>query len=268
MSNNPVLFTDPLGLWDDDVYGKDDGPYTAWRGVDENGRLLVGGISGKIGFTLNHTNFNGNYSSEQVTEMEYNQYLLNLQFVIGKSVSGLGFNQMISDGDIYLKKIEDEILMKKVLNNVNDWTGYAGNFGEPGVALIGKGMEYGYEKMTTTMQIWTYTKYVNTTRCISVGGKSLGSSATYVGAPLGIYLDFKSMGRKEIGPSRFTYRVFGVAAGIGVGVFYGPISGATTGAAFWSVEKAHDGYMYWQTQMATLLISVENGLKNGWIPGR
>jgi len=132
MSNNPVLFTDPLGLWDDDVYGKDDGPYTAWRGVDENGRLLVGGISGKIGFTLNHTNFNGNYSSEQVTEMEYNQYLLNLQFVIGKSVSGLGFNQEILLPENLLK-ISDSPHGSSTV----DWFGIA----DASLGLIGGGLE-------------------------------------------------------------------------------------------------------------------------------
>ncbi|MCK6612491.1 MAG: DUF6443 domain-containing protein [Bacteroidia bacterium] len=108
MSNNPVLFTDPLGLWDSDVYGNEDEPYTAWRGIDENGRLLIGGTTGKIGFTLNHINFNGNYSSEQVSEQEFNQYMLNLQFIMGKTVSGLGFNQDVLGAEMTLGYFADD----------------------------------------------------------------------------------------------------------------------------------------------------------------
>ena len=48
----------------------------------------------------------------------------------------------------------------------------------------------------------------------------------------------------------------------------GAIPGAIAGGGIWAGEKAYDGYMNWQTQMGIFLNNFENGLKNGWVPGR
>ena len=85
--------------------------------------------------------------------------------------------------------------------------------------------------------------------------------------------EMKSM---EIGVGRFGYLTAGtlgsIGGGIGIDLMFGnpwgAVDGAVIGAESWAAEQAYDGYMYWQTQMAIFLNNVENGLKNGWVPGR
>ena len=58
------------------------------------------------------------------------------------------------------------------------------------------------------------------------------------------------------------------AGAVAVGTYLGAIPGAIAGGGIWAGEKAYDGYMNWQTQMGIFLNNFENGLKNGWVPGR
>lgn len=101
-------------------------------------------------------------------------------------------------------------------------------------------------------------------------------SVGYAGAMLNTYLDYKSWGDGDIGIGRFGFRTTGtfssLGGGIAIGSAYGGPWGAVCGAiisgSFWAGEKAYDGYMWWQTQMGIFLNNCENGLKNGWVPGR
>jgi hypothetical protein len=53
-----------------------------------------------------------------------------------------------------------------------------------------------------------------------------------------------------------------------VGYFFGPLAAAAAGGSFYVGQQMYDGYMYWQQQMSIYLTNFENGLKNGWVPGR
>ena len=153
------------------------------------------------------------------------------------------------------------------MNTANDWLGYAGH-GEAGLSAVQMGMMEYRQSLSINSRIGTFGSFSSTYRALGTTGKVLGGAATYVGAPLNTYLDYKSMKNGEIGGGRFGYRTAGTAVGIGVGAYFGAIPGAVIGGGVWAGEKMYDGYMYWQTQMSIYLTNFENGLKSGWVPGR
>jgi hypothetical protein len=153
------------------------------------------------------------------------------------------------------------------LGTANDWLGYAG-YGEAGLSGVQMGMIEYRQSLSISSKIGTFSNFSTAYRALGTTGKVLGGAATYVGAPLNTYMDYKSMQSGEIGGGRFSYRTAGTAVGIGVGAYFGAIPGAVIGGGFWAGEKMYDGYMYWQTQMSIYLTNFENGLKNGWVPGR
>ncbi|MES2560982.1 MAG: FG-GAP-like repeat-containing protein [Bacteroidota bacterium] len=159
---------------------------------------------------------------------------------------------------------------KGSLYTTKDWIGYLGNFGQPATILVGSGVDYGFGKMSTTMQLWNYGKYLKAVKGIGFTGKLLGGASTYLGAPLNTYLDYKLYKSKDpkehIGAKRFGFRTVGTAAGIVAGAYLGVVPGIVVGGGFLVGEKMYDGFNYWTKQTGTYLYNYERGIKNGWRP--
>jgi hypothetical protein len=102
---------------------------------------------------------------------------------------------------------------------------------------------------------------------LGTASKWLGA-AGYGAAGLGTVLDINAYNKGQLSGARLGYNTTGTAVGLGVGYFFGPLAAAAAGGSFYVGQQMYDGYMYWQQQMSIYLTNFENGLKNGWVPGR
>jgi uncharacterized protein RhaS with RHS repeats len=151
------------------------------------------------------------------------------------------------------------------LNTANDWLGYAG-FGEAALRTTQIGMAEYRRTLSISSKIGTFSKFSSTYRAVGITGKVLGGAATYVGAPLNTYLDYKSMQNGEIGAGRFSYRSAGTAIGIGVGFYFGAVPGATVGGLGWSGEKSYDAFNTWLDATAKYITDFNRAVSNGGRP--
>jgi hypothetical protein len=101
----------------------------------------------------------------------------------------------------------------------------------------------------------------------------LGTASKYLGwagnagAVLSTGLDYNQYKNGQLSGARFGYNTIGTAASVGVG-YFNPVAGAAVGGSFYIGQQMYDGYNWWVGQMSIYLTNFENGLKNGWVPGR
>ena len=149
------------------------------------------------------------------------------------------------------------------------WAGY----GETGLAGIQIGLVNHRNSLSISSKIGTFSRFSSTYRTLGYGTKILGSGATYVGAPLSIGLDYVN---PEVSTARFAYRttgtlssVFGgMAIGAEFGGPYGALGGAGISLIFFGGEMAYDGASWLWNETKIQIYNFENGVKNGWYPGR
>ncbi|WP_345104992.1 RHS repeat-associated core domain-containing protein, partial [Mucilaginibacter panaciglaebae] len=170
-------------------------------------------------------------------------------------------SQVISNKSTFANNIEGR------LNMTNNWLTYAG-YGEAALKATQIGMLKYRQTLSITEKVGTFSRFSGTYRVVGVTGKVLGGAATYVGAPLNTYLDYRSMQSGKIGAGRFSYRTAVTATGIGVASYFGPIPGAIVGGLGWAGEKSYNGFMLWLNATSKYLSDFNRGLSNGWYPGR
>ncbi len=149
------------------------------------------------------------------------------------------------------------------------WAGY----GATGLAGIQIGLVNHRNSLSISSKVGTFSSFSSTYRTLGYGTKILGRGATYVGAPLSIGLDYVN---PEVSTARFAYRttgtlssVFGgMAIGAEFGGPYGALGGAGISLIFLGGEMAYDGASWLWNETKLQIYNFENGIKNGWYPGR
>lgn len=167
-------------------------------------------------------------------------------------------------------KMIDNIL--GIGNNLNTGMGYL----EGGIGAIQIAMLENRASLPLSIKIGTFSKFRSTYRLLGTTGRVLGRIATYVGAPLSTYMDYKDMQSGQISEGRFAYRTAGTASSIGGGALigsayggpYGAIGGTVIGAGFVAGEFIYDGATYVWNETLWQIHSFENAINSGWYTGR
>ncbi len=70
------------------------------------------------------------------------------------------------------------------------------------------------------------------------------------------------------GYGRFSYHVGSYGAAIGAGALYGGPTGFGVSIVGVTGEMLYDCYNGWAKLMSQYMVNLENGMKNGYVPGR
>jgi hypothetical protein len=156
-----------------------------------------------------------------------------------------------------------------VLKNVTDGANYAS--GVIGLTQIGM-LEYRMS-LPLSSKIGTFSSFSSTYRGLGFASKTLGRSATYIGAPLTIGFDYSAYRNGEISGARFGYRTVSLGVSIGTGAAIGGPWGAAAGAAVGGISIGAE-YIYDNVlvplgnEIQYQIWNFENAIRNGWYPGR
>jgi hypothetical protein len=152
-------------------------------------------------------------------------------------------------------------------NGINTGLKIADGFGV--AAAAGKEIALDFRMSQPLMNRVGMSSNLKTISRLGTASKYLGA-AGYGAAALGTVLDYQQMQNDpdQMSGARFGYNFLGTAVGIGVGIGFGAVPGAAAGGVFYIGQQLYDGYNWWAGQMSIYLTNVENGLKNGWVPGR
>jgi hypothetical protein len=118
-------------------------------------------------------------------------------------------------------------------------------------------------------KIGTLSRFSSTYGGIGKFGGRLG----YVGAGISLISNTSALRTGEIGAGRFGYRLGSLGVSIGTGTAIGGPWGAAAGAAVGGISAGFE-YIYenmlvpgW-SEINRQIYNFENGIRNGWYPGR
>lgn len=158
------------------------------------------------------------------------------------------------------------------VKNLTDGAGYAS--GVAGATQLGM-IQY-RNSLSLSSKIGTFSKFFTTYKGVGVTSKFLGNTATYVGAPISVGLDYRAYNNGEIGIRRLSYRTTGTASSIATGAVvgwqygkaWGAVAGAFVGGVVTFGEMLYDAGSYLSNEINSQVYNFKRGLGNGWYPGR
>ena len=130
-------------------------------------------------------------------------------------------------------------------------------------------------------KLGTFRYFSSTYRTIGFGTKVLGTTSTYVAAPLSIGMDVHDATLPEgdpnhIGTGRAMFRITGTLSSILIGAKVGSASGTPLGVAagagvggvFTAFELSWDGIVWFGNELSRAAVQFNNGWRSGWLPGK
>jgi RHS repeat-associated protein len=255
--NNPVMFNDPLG----DLNEKED------KDKDNNGTVLPE-VTMIVGEPIHHDPFFSFLTGGAISigggwvTGGGNDFNFMLGTQIGKPKPGSVGNP------IKLNEVKIKAQRSKVdYNKVGNVLSYIGDYGTIGVIGLNKTLNYSYNSLSTTMQIWNYNKYLIGGKVLDAGGRVVGFTGN-VGTAINTINDVNSFEKGEISRMRLDYRLVGTAAGLGITSYFGAIPGIIVGRIGWAGEKSYDGVVMWLDATSKYVVDLNRGISNGWYPGK
>ena len=166
-------------------------------------------------------------------------------------------------------------------NSGGDWhppmalkeVGSAASYASGAIGLTQIGMLEYRMSLPIMSKIGTFGTFSSTYRGLGVASKTLGRTATYIGAPLSIGLDYSAYRSGDISLGRFGYRTGSLGLSIGtvaaIGGPWGAAAGATVGGISVGAEYIYDNFMVpLGNEIQYQIWNFENAIRNGWYPGR
>lgn len=166
-------------------------------------------------------------------------------------------------------------------NGGGDWhppmalkeVGSAASYASGAIGLTQIGMLEYRMSLPIMSKIGTFGTFSSTYRGLGVASKTLGRTATYIGAPLSIGLDYSAYRSGDISLGRFGYRTGSLGVSIGTGAAIGGPWGAAAGAAVGGIsvgaEYIYDNFLVpLGNEIQYQIWNFENAIRNGWYPGR
>jgi hypothetical protein len=151
--------------------------------------------------------------------------------------------------------------------------GSAASYASGAIGLTQIGMLEYRMSLPIMSKIGTFGTFSSTYRGLGVASKTLGRTATYIGAPLSIGLDYSAYRNGDISLGRFGYRTGSLGVSIGTGAAIGGPWGAAAGAAVGGIsvgaEYIYDNFLVpLGNEIQYQIWNFENAIRNGWYPGR
>ena len=147
--------------------------------------------------------------------------------------------------------------------------GNTASFGSGVIGLTQIGMLEYRMSLPLSSKIGTFSRFSSTYGSLGKFGGRLG----YAGAGINLISNVSAVRTGEIGVGRFGYRLSSLGASIGIvemiGGPWGAVAGAAVGGISAGFEYIYDNMLVpgWN-EINRQIYNFENGIRNGWYPGR